>query len=207
MMTNASYMGSTCRETVQHLLSGCKKLAGSEYVKRHGNTLKVPAVKWAVENGLLPEETKWYAVNWERGKVIKDDGKKLYWDWEYRMRTSCIARRPDLTLEDTAKKTILLIDMACPNESSKEAKREEKMRKYQQLCFELRERREGYTVIVIPIVIGCHGGGIKELKSNIKRIFDHDHDKKLELIAREMQKTVLWESESLIRKILSGLLI
>ena len=29
------------RETVQHLLSGCKKLTGSEDVKRHDNTLKV----------------------------------------------------------------------------------------------------------------------------------------------------------------------
>ena len=46
------------RETVQHLLSGYKKLAGSEYVKRHDNTLKVLAVKWAIENGLHPEETK-----------------------------------------------------------------------------------------------------------------------------------------------------
>ena len=51
------------------------------------------------------------------------------------------------------------------------------MRKYQQLCFELRERREGYTVIMIPTVIGCLGGGIKELKANIKRIFDY-HNKK-----------------------------
>ena len=51
------------RETVQHLLSGCKKLAGSEYVKRHDNTLNVLAVNWAIENGLLPEQSKWYAVN------------------------------------------------------------------------------------------------------------------------------------------------
>ena len=64
------------------------------------------------------------------------------------MRTNFIARRPDSLLEDKAKKTILLIDMARPNESNKEAKRDEKMRKYQQLYFELRERREGYTVIV-----------------------------------------------------------
>lgn len=69
------------RETVQHLLFGCKKLARSEYVKRQDNTLKVLAVKW---DGLLPEQTKWYAVNWERGKVIENDGKKLYWDWEHR---------------------------------------------------------------------------------------------------------------------------
>ena len=29
------------RETVQHLLSGCKKLAGTEYLKCHDNALKV----------------------------------------------------------------------------------------------------------------------------------------------------------------------
>ena len=119
------------------------------------------------------------------------------------MTTICIARRPDLILEDKVMKTILLADMECPNESNKEAKREEKIRKYQQLCFEL---REGYTVKVIPMVIGCLGGGMKKLKVNMKRIFDNDNDNEIELIAHEMQKTVLWESESLIRKILSGLL-
>ena len=59
------------RETVHHLLSGCKKLVGREYVKRHNNTLKVLAVKWAVENGLLPKDTKWYTTKWEPGKVIE----------------------------------------------------------------------------------------------------------------------------------------
>ena len=41
------------------------------------------------------------------------------------MRTSCTARRPDLTLEDSRKKEIMLIDMACPYESNKDGKREE----------------------------------------------------------------------------------
>ena len=49
------------------------------------------------------------------------------------MRNSCTARRLDLTLEDTEKKIILLVDMACPNEKNKDEKREEKMSKYQQL--------------------------------------------------------------------------
>ena len=66
------------REIVQHPLFGCKKLAGSEYVKRHDNTLKVLAVKWAIENGLLPVDAKWYTQQWERGKVIEKDGKKLF---------------------------------------------------------------------------------------------------------------------------------
>jgi hypothetical protein len=37
----------------------------------------------------------------------------------YRIRTSCTARKLDLTLEDSEKKEITLIDMACQNESNK----------------------------------------------------------------------------------------
>ena len=48
----------------------------------------------------------------------------------------CITHRPDLTLEDTSKKTILLIDMACPNENNKIDKRDEKIGKYNRLYSE-----------------------------------------------------------------------
>ena len=136
--------------------------------------------------------------------MIEKDGKKLFWDWEHPMRTDCIARRPDLTLEDTSKKTILIIDMACPNENNKIAKRDEKIWKHNLLCFELRKRPESYTVKVNPTITG---GGMKELKESIKQIFEYDgSDNELEWISREMQKVELWESESQKRKVRSGLL-
>ena len=79
-----------------------------------------------------------------------------------------------------------------------------KIRKYIDY-FELRERRESYMVTVIPTIIGCLGGVIKELKEIIRQIFEYDNnDKELEPFSREMQNTVLWESESLLRKLLSG---
>ena len=63
------------QETIQHLLSGCKKLAGSKCVKPgvkcHNNTLKVLVVKWAMEMGIMPEGIKWYAKKWEKGKVLE----------------------------------------------------------------------------------------------------------------------------------------
>ena len=71
------------------------------------------------------------------------------------MRTNCTARRPDLTLEDTENKVVIVIDMACLNEMNKEEKRTEKIGKYQQLCYEIREQREGYIVKMIQSVIGC----------------------------------------------------
>ena len=106
------------------------------------------------------------------------------------MRPENTHRSPDLTWEDTTNKTILLIDMACPIESNKDTKRMNKITRYRQLCFELRERREGFTVNVIPTIIGCLGGGIKELKESLKRIFENDNDKDC----------------TLMRKVLSGLL-
>ena len=114
------------------------------------------------------------------------------------MRTDGIARRPNLTLEDTSKKTTLLIDMACPNENKKITKRDEKIGKYSRLCFESRERREGYTVKVVPTITGCLGRGMKGLKESIRETFEcKNNDKELEWISREMQKTVLSNSESI----------
>ena len=63
----------------------------------------------------------------------------------------------------------------------------------------------GYKVKVIPVVIGCLGGGMKRLKDDKKELFKNDKD--LQRISREMQKTVLWKSEAIIRKTLSGLLV
>ena len=109
-----------------------------------------------------------------------------------------------MTLEDSEKKEITIIDMSCPKESNKDDKRGEKIRKYKQLSFELRERREDFIVKVVPSVIGCLGGGLKRLKEDIKELFTDD--KELECTCREMQKSVVWESETIMRKILSGLI-
>lgn len=45
---------------------------------------------------------------------------------------------------------------------------------------------------------------IKRVKDDIRELFENEKD--VQRISREMQKTVLWESETIMRKILSGLL-
>ena len=81
-------------------------------------------------------------------------GKKLLRDFEYCMRKTTSARRPDLTLEDLQERKIWLIDMACPSESNIEDKLREKRSKYQKLAFEIRGKRLGYRVEIIPFVPG-----------------------------------------------------
>ena len=59
----------------------------------------------------------------------------------------------------------------------------------------------------MPTITGYLGEGMKEWKESIRQIFEYNiNDKELEWISQEMQKTVLWESKSLVRKVLFGLL-
>ena len=89
------------------------------------------------------------------------------------------------------------------NNSNNNNNRIEKLRKYQQLAFKFRERREQYRVTVVPLVIGCLGGGIKQQTKGIKVLFKPED---VNSILSEMQKVVLWESETILRKATPGLM-
>ena len=77
---------------MHHRLICCKNLVRAEYVKRHSKKL---AVKWAVENGPLPEDKKWYKMNGQHGRVIRIDGKNHFWDC-FKNGMYCTKARPKL---------------------------------------------------------------------------------------------------------------
>ena len=49
------------------------------------------------------------------------------------------------------------------------------------------------------MVIGCLGGGIHKLQQQIDKLIQHEKEAKW--VVRNMQKTALMESETLLRKI------
>ena len=57
-------------------------------------------------------------------------------------------------------------------------------------------------MFILPVVIGCFGGGGNKVLSVLKELLHDNADK----VLGEMTKVVLWESESLIRRVLSGLI-
>ena len=136
--------------------------------------------------------------------MLENDKAKLIWDFEFHLRKTTTARRPDLILEDKQQKKIWVCDMACPQQRNVETKRVEKLTKYRQLAFEMRERRPGYEILIIPIVIGALGGGIKQAILDLGKIFSNEELSKKTIC--EMQKTVLMDSETITRKVLSGLI-
>ena len=67
----------------------------------------------------------------------------------------------------------------------------------------MRERGQGYTVIIVPVIIGALNGGMKKTMVELTKVLT-----KQELVlktAGEMQKTILMDSKSLLRKFFSGL--
>ena len=67
----------------------------------------------------------------------------------------------------------------------------------------MRETRPGYNVTVAPIIIGALGEGMKKTMNDLTKLLT-----KQELAvktAAEMQKTILMDSETLLRKAFSGL--
>ena len=78
------------------------------------------------------------------------------------------------------------------------------MTKYREIAFETRERRSCYEIYVVPVVVRALGGGIKALRFDLKKIFENNE--LLDEIIAMMQRTVLMDSESIIRRVISGLI-
>ena len=173
-------------------MAGCKLLASSEYLARHNRPLKVMAVAWAREQYLSDQNVKWYPEKWKRGHVLKNSQVKLVWDFEFNLRKTTTSRRPDLMLEEKQTKTIWICDMVCPQENNTEKKRLEKRSNYRQLAFETRERRSGFKVKVVPLVISVFGGDLKEMLKELENMFEKDY--LCERIRAEIQKTISMDS-------------
>ena len=158
----------------------------------------VIAVAWAKEQNLLDQIVKWYQKKWKRGHVLKNFQAQLVWDFEFNLRKTTTSRRPDLMFKEKQTKAIWICDMAYPQENNIEKKRLKKRTNYRQLAFEIRERRPGFKVVLL--VISVLGDGHKEMLKELENMFEKND--LCERIEAEMQKTILMDSETIIRKVL-----
>ena len=84
-------------ESVQHITSGCEKLAQKEYKRRHDNVAK--KVHWDIyKKNRLEHSEKWYELASE-GEVENEEIKVL-WDINIQLDNLIEARRPDLIVID-----------------------------------------------------------------------------------------------------------
>ena len=182
----------TKSESVQHLVSGCEKLAQKEYKRRHDNVAK--KVHWDLckKNGLECTD-KWYEHVPEG--AVENEEVKLLWDNNVQCDYVIEARRPDIIIVDKKEHKGLIIDIAVPADVNVGEKEKEKVEKYQDLKREIARLWKLKRVEVVPIVIGALGCITKEFDRWIEKLG-------ITCNVGVMQKAALLGTARILRKVL-----
>ena len=185
-------MCGKCGESVQHIVSGCEKLAQKEYKRRHDNVAK--KIHWDLcKRHDLEHHEKWYDHIPEG--AIENDKIKLLWDINIQCDNVIEARRPDIVVIDKKERVCLIVDIAVPADRRVEEKEQEKVEKYQDLKREIGRMWEIRKVQVVPVVIGALGSVSKGFDKWIGKL-----DIQCNFV--DMQKTALLGTARILRKVL-----
>ena len=177
---------------MQHIVSGCEKLAQKEYKRRHDNVAK--KINWDLcKRHDLEHHEKWYDHIPEG--AIENDKIKLLWDINIQCDNVIEARRPDIVVIDKKERVCLIVDIAVPAGRRVEEKEQEKVEKYQDLKREIGRMWEIRKVQVVPVVIGALGSVSKGFDKWIGKL-----DIQCNFV--DMQKTALLETARILRKVL-----
>ena len=179
-------------ESVQHITSGCERLAQKEYKRRHENVAK--KVHWDIykKNGLEHSE-KWYEHATEG--AVENEEIKVLWDINIQCDNLIEARRHDLIVIDKKEQKGIIIDIAVPADVRIEEKEKEKVEKYQDLKREIRRLWKLRNVEIAPIVIGALGSVSTEFDRCIGKLG-------ITCNVGVMQKTALLGTARILRKVL-----
>ena len=112
-------------ESIDHVVSGCIKLAQKEYKRRHDNL------------GKCNFEDKWYKH--EPESVLENEDYKTLWDFSIQPDHVIEAQRRDLVVVDKKERSCKIIDFAVPGDSRIQEKEKDKMEKNQDMGRELQK--------------------------------------------------------------------
>ena len=122
-------------ETVAHIVSERPKLAQKEYKKvRHDNVAKVIHWKLCKKWGFEKKE-KCYMHQLE--KVLEPEDCKILWEFPIQTDKELEHNIPDITVIEKKNKSCQLIDPACPFDTRRGKKEEEKCTNYNDLKYEI----------------------------------------------------------------------
>nr|QVK45139.1 GST [Pagiophloeus tsushimanus] len=182
-------------ETIDHVISGCKLLAGTEYVKRHDTAAKIIHQELALKHHLIMEKIPYYKYQPE--SVLENREVKLYWDTTIHTDRTMAYNRPDITYTLKKEKITYLIDVAIPNDANIKKKEEEKIEKYTSLAIEMKDLWKQQYVKIIPLIMSPTGITPLSYTENLQKINLHPS------IHTQIQKAVILHTCNTVRKFLN----
>ena len=178
-------------ESIDHIVSGCSKLAQNEYKRRHDNLGKI--VHWKLARKCNFEAAnKWYGHEPER--FLDNEDYKILWDFSIQTDHVIEARTPDSTVVEKKERSCKIIDFAVPGDSKIEEKEKDKIEKYQDLGKEL-QKIWNVKVKIIPLVVGSLGAIPKQFGNRLKLIG-------ITVEEEQVQKKALLGVARILRKVL-----
>ena len=119
-------------ESIDHIVSGCSKLAQKEYKRKHDNLGKI--VHWKLARKCnFDAGDKWY--EYESESVLENEDFKILWNFSIQTDHVIEAWRPNLVAVDKMERSCKIIDFAVPRDSRIEEKEKDKIEKYQRKGF------------------------------------------------------------------------
>ena len=174
-------------EIVDHIVSGCSKLAQKEYKQRHDCVAR--ALHWDLcQKHEVQTSQKWYELQ-PKG-VVETGSANIHLQTDAEIQ----ARRPDIGIGDKSNKICFIIDIAIPGDTRVHQKEVAKIEKYNDLRRELQRLWKVKTKDV-SIVIGAFGTVTKSLNCYLTEI---GTSTKIQLI----QKSTLLGTARILRKVL-----
>lgn len=181
-------------ESIQHISSGCSVLAARDYVTRHNLVAKVIhqglCKKYSMIDHLKPPHK--YSPQWKQ----ESDRATVYWDTAILTDKNVRHNRPDILVLEKKEKLGYIIDIAIPIDDNIGKSYQEKVAKYQDLAFELKQMYNLVKISVLPFIISSNGLVHKEFSGSLRRL---NLDSACSI---EAQKSTILGTCSIVRKTL-----
>ncbi|XP_039765335.1 cytochrome P450 6B5-like [Pararge aegeria] len=139
-------------ETTQHIISGCEKLAGNYYVKRHNNLVQY--VYWCLaKKHKIEVSDLWWKEALTQPQIKENESAKILWEMPIQTDVTVTHNRPDIIYIDKKNNKTFLIDITVPSDYNIGPKEIEKLSKYHLLKTEVSEIIMVMFIILLAICI------------------------------------------------------
>lgn len=183
-------------ETIQHITSGCKAIAQTDYKHRHDQVAKIIHQRIAIDSELLENKLPYY--KYTPTTVMENSACKLYWDRTIITDKMIAHNRPDITLIDKINRITYLIDIAIPNTHNLQSSHTEKVSKYTDLAIEIKEQWKMEKVYTVPIIVSTTGVIPTTLHNSLQQL------KMPKTVYMELQKVAILNTCAIVRKFLNN---
>eukprot|EP00957_Ditylum_brightwellii_P182143 13877680-Ditylum_brightwellii.AAC.1 len=180
-------------ETIQHIVSGCSKLAGIKYTKQHNEVAQY--VHWNLLKELVISVTAQWLKHSHTPSVITSE-TTITWDLKMVVDKLLEHNWSNIVILDRASKTAQIIDINVPYDTNVVSKTAEKIKKYRDLDIALKKNWKAGKIQTIPIVVGVFGSICKISLYYLQQVSKH-------IYSDVVQKTAVLRTTHMIHHILT----